>query len=102
MPQPDWWGTYSVESQEKDPASTLNMYRLALEIRKSEPGLGDGEMEWVDLAPSVLAFRRPGNFLCIVNFGSDFKLPPGELLVSSSPVRDSILPADTAVWMRTK
>lgn len=102
LPQPNWWGSYSVESQEKDPASTLSMYRQALEIRHKEIGLGDGEMEWIDFAPNVLAFKRPGNFICLVNFGGDVKLPDGELLVASSPIRDFMLPADTAVWMRTK
>ena len=102
LPQPQWWGDYSVESQDKDPASTLNMYRTALEIRHKEAGLGDGEMEWVDFGSDVLAFRRPGNFLCLVNFGGEMKLPEGELLVSSSPIRDFKLPPDTAVWMRTK
>lgn len=102
LPQPNWWGIYSVESQEKDPASTLNMYRLALEIRRKEHGLGDGEMEWIDFAPHVLAFRRAGGFVCLVNFGGEVKLPEGELLVSSSPIRDFMLPSDTAVWMHTK
>jgi alpha-glucosidase len=102
LPQPSWWGDYSVESQDKDPASTLNMYRTALEIRHKEAGLGDGAMEWVDFGPDVLAFRRAGNFLCLVNFGSEIKLPEGELLVSSSPIRNFSLSPDTAVWMRTK
>jgi alpha-glucosidase len=102
LPQPNWWGDYSVESQDKDPSSTLNMYRTALEIRHKEAGLGDGSMNWVDFGPDVLAFTRPGNFLCLVNFGGGIKLPEGELLVSSSPIRDFMLPADTAVWMRTK
>jgi alpha-glucosidase len=102
LPQPSWWGDYSVESQDKDPASTLNMYRTALEIRRKEAGLGDGAMEWVDFGPDVLAFRRAGNFLCLVNFGGEIKLPEGELLVSSSPIRNFSLSPDTAVWMRTK
>jgi alpha-glucosidase len=102
LPQPSWWGDYSVESQDKDPASTLNMYRTALEIRHKEAGLGDGAMEWVDFGPDVLAFRRAGNFLCLVNFGNEIKLPEGELLVSSSPIKNFSLSPDTAVWMRTK
>jgi alpha-glucosidase len=102
LPQPNWWGDYSVESQDKDPASTLNMYRTALEIRHKEAGLGDGDMQWVDFGADVLAFRRPGNFLCLVNFGPEIKLPDGELLVSSSPIREFMLGPDTAVWLRCK
>jgi alpha-glucosidase len=102
LPQPNWWGDYSVESQDKDPASTLNMYRTALEIRHKEAGLGDGDMQWVDFGADVLAFRRPGNFLCLVNFGPEIKLPDGDLLVSSSPIREFMLGPDTAVWLRCK
>ena len=78
------------------------MYRLALEIRHKESGLGDGEMEWFDFAPNVLSFRRSNGFICLVNFGGEVKLPDGELLVSSAPIRDFVLSPDTAVWMRTK
>ena len=78
------------------------MYRAALEIRHQEPGLGDGEMKWLELGEDVLAFSRPGNFLCIVNFGNPTKLPEGEILLSSSPVEGGMLPSDTAVWMRAK
>ena len=102
LPQPEWWGNYSVESQDKDPGSTLNMYRTALEIRREESGLGDGPMEWVDLGGDVLAFSRPGNFLCVVSFSTPIQLPKGEILVASAPIQEMLLPADSAVWMRLK
>ena len=102
LPQPESWGDHSVEIQEKDPASSLNMYRRALDIRSEELGLGDGEMEWIDFGSEVLAFKRPGNFICIVNFGAEIALPKGEILVASAPIRDFILPRDGAVWMRIK
>jgi len=78
------------------------MYRRALEIRGVELGLGDGEMEWVNLGEDVLAFKRPGDFICIVNFGDEIPLPKGEILVASAPIRDLMLPRDSAVWMRIK
>jgi alpha-glucosidase len=102
LPQPESWGDHSIEIQEKDPASSLNMYRRALDIRSEEVGLGDGEMEWIDLGSEVLALKRPGNFLCIVNFGAEIALPKGEILVASAPIRDFMLPRDGAVWMRIK
>jgi len=102
LPQPESWGDHSVEIQEKDPASSLNMYRRALDIRSEEVGLGDGEMEWIDFGDEVLAFKRPGNFICIVNFGAEIALPKGEILVASAPIRDFMLPRDGAVWMRIK
>lgn len=100
LPQPKWWGNYSAENQEHDPNSTLNLYRKALEIRKTEIGLGDGELEWLNLSDQVLAFKRPGNFACIVNFGEAFKIPNGEVLIASTPIKDGILPEDGALWMR--
>ena len=101
LPQPPWWGSYSVESQEKSADSSLNLYRKALAIRKQESGLGDGPMEWVELGSEILAFKRPGNFLCIVNFGAPTKLPAGEIIIASGPVDGDLLPADTALWLRT-
>lgn len=100
LPQPNWWGNYSAENQEHDPNSTLNLYRKALEIRKTEIGLGDGELEWLNLSDQILAFKRPGNFACIVNFGEAFKIPDGEVLIASTPIEDGILPEDGALWMR--
>ena len=100
LPQPNWWGNYSAENQEHDPNSTLNLYRKALEIRKTEIGLGDGELEWFNMSDQVLASKRPGNFACIVNFGEAFKIPNGEVLIASTPIKDGILPEDGALWMR--
>ena len=100
LPQPKWWGSYSVESQEKNQDSSLTMYRKALAIRRSESGLGDGPMKWVDLGDEVLAFERPGNFLCVVNFGGPVALPKGEVLLSSGPLDRGNLPSETAVWIR--
>lgn len=99
LPQSNNWGDYSVQVQDSDPNSSLNLYRKALEIRKSQSGLGDGPMSWVDAPEYVVAFSRPGDFYCYLNLGADFKLPQGaKVLVSSSPIDNGILPTDTAVW----
>jgi alpha-glucosidase len=77
------------------------MYRKALAIRKAEAGLGDGPMTWLDVNDEVLAFTRPGNFICYVNFGKEISLPAGaEVLLSSGPLVGGKLPTDTAVWFR--
>jgi alpha-glucosidase len=101
LPQSNWWGSFSVESQEKNNDSTLHLYRKALAIRSREEGLGDGPMTWIELGKDLLAFSRPGNFLCIVNFGAEVSLPAGEILLSSAPLDNGRLPSDTAVWIRT-
>ncbi len=103
LPQSSWWGNYSVESQENKKDSTLNMFRAALALRKKEAGLGDGPMEWINAGENVLAFSRPGNFACYVNFGAECALPDGaEVLISSGPLNQGKLPRDTAVWLRTR
>lgn len=100
LPQPIWWGNYAAKKQDGDANSSLNLYRRALEIRKTEIGLGDGEMEWLELGDHILAFKRPGNFACIVNFGNAFKIPDGEVLVASTHIEQGVLPEDGALWMR--
>jgi alpha-glucosidase len=57
-------------------------------------------MEWLELSDQVLAFKRPGNFACIVNFGEPFRIPEGEVLISSVSIESGTLPEDGAVWMR--
>jgi alpha-glucosidase len=101
LPPSTWWGKYSAESQENDPNSTLNVYRKALAIRKSEPGLGDGTMEWIDGPSQVVAFNRGDDFACYINFGSEIELPKNsQVLHSSAPLNGNYLPTDTAVWLR--
>jgi alpha-glucosidase len=101
LPQSAWWGKFAASQQDGVETSTLTMYRKALAIRKAEAGLGDGQMTWLDVNDEVLAFTRPGNFACYVNFGDAIALPAGaEVLVASGPLSDGKLPTDTAVWLR--
>ncbi len=102
LPQPSWWGNYAVSTQEGNENSTLELYRKALRIRANEAGLGDGEMEWLNLGETALAFKRENDFACIINFGSPFTLPDGEVLLSSSAFTGNEIPSDCGVWMRLK
>ncbi|MEU3447795.1 glycoside hydrolase family 13 protein [Streptomyces thermolilacinus] len=59
LPQPERWGALSVEAQTGDPASTLELYRAALAVRREHPALGAGGLvEWLPAPPGLLAFRR--------------------------------------------
>ncbi len=81
----------------------LSLYRDALRIRRSHPVLsGTGsEVDWLDMGQEVIGFRRQSSFTCIVNLGaSDVELPPGEVVLSSVPVADTI-PSDATVWLDT-
>jgi alpha-glucosidase len=103
LPQSPWWGSYSVQSQVGVAGSTHSLYSQALAIRKNESGLGDGPMQWIDAGPNVIAFTRPGNFACYVNFGAPIDLPEGaDVLLASAELIDGKIPTDTAIWLRVK
>ncbi|PJJ01576.1 alpha-glucosidase [Streptomyces sp. 2333.5] len=103
LPQPADWRALTVAAQTGDPASTLELYRTALSLRRRLPGLGDGPMSWVSAPDGVLAFRRPG-VLCTVNtLGRDLAFPaPGTPLLASTPVivndGSAVLPGDSCIW----
>jgi alpha-glucosidase len=97
LPQPEGWGELSVETQTNVEGSSLEFYRNALQVRQQI--LGDGTLEWLDLGPSVLAFRR-GSGTTVLNFGPDpVAIPAGEVLISSSELAGGLLPPDATVWI---
>ncbi|MFB9908391.1 glycoside hydrolase family 13 protein [Allokutzneria oryzae] len=104
LPQPAEWADYTAQAQDNRPGSMLQLYREALGVRRAEPALGDGPMEWVADLPEVIAFRRPPGFTCVVNLGAaPVSLPEHEsVLLSSGPIEGGELPPDTAVWLRTR
>jgi alpha-glucosidase len=101
LPQPEAWGTLTVESQLRDTASMLELYRSALAIRRVHPALGDGSMSWLDAPSGVLAFERDPGFVCLVNLTRDpVPVPSGTLLLTSADLTDDgQLPPDTTVWL---
>ncbi|WP_371483071.1 glycoside hydrolase family 13 protein [Kitasatospora sp. NBC_00315] len=115
LPQPEQWAALSVEAQTGDPRSVLELYRSALRVRRDHPALGAGRsVEWLDLAPGVLAFRREADgsaLVCTVNTtGEPVRIPGeriGELLLSSAEPQagrtgsDVLLPADSTAWWQT-
>lgn len=100
LPQPNWFARYAVNVEEADPDSTLNMYRRALAVRKQ---LISGEaLTWAtDDQGELIHFDRAHGWHVFTNFnGEPVALPHGEVLVSSSPLSDNLLPAGTTVWMK--
>lgn len=99
LPQPSWWGEYSVEAQEDDPGSTLWLYRNALRVRGRFAA--DETLVWNDHLNRgpVLAFYR-ADVLVVVNTGPEpVPLPRGEVLLASAEVDGMALPGDTTVWL---
>jgi alpha-glucosidase len=96
LPMPDTWSSLTVEAQERDPHSTLALYRSAIRLRRSfaaEP------FAWLDAPVDCLSYRR-GDVRVLLNAGRrGVPLPAGSVLLASGPV-DGDLPPDTAVWLR--
>ena len=98
LPQPRWYSEYSVEAQENDPSSTLNIYRQALALRKRL--YQSDRIEWLELGKDVLGFRRDG-WMSITNFGDvPIDLPEGNLLLSSAELVEGKLPAAATAWLQ--
>jgi alpha-glucosidase len=100
LPQPGWFAELSVEAQEHDLASTLNLYRRALGVRRSRRAAGDA-FGWVDSdSHQVLHFRRPGGWHSLTNFGCEpVELPSGSVAVSSDALEGDRLPPNTTAWI---
>ena len=48
-----------------------------------------------------MRFSRHGGWEVVINFGDvPAPMPAGEVLVTSGPLRDGMLPAETAAWLR--
>jgi alpha-glucosidase len=98
LPQPGWYGEYSVEVQDNDENSTLNLYRRAINLRKELEGPED--LSWLESPARTLAFERPGNWICFVNFGAESQvLPEGKLLIASAPVESGKIPGNSTAWL---
>ncbi|AMM19611.1 alpha-glucosidase [Frondihabitans sp. PAMC 28766] len=102
LPQPAGWGTWSVESESADATSMLALYRAMLTCRRALPDFRDQPLEWLPSPDAVLAFGR-GGIACAVNMSdTPVRLPPdADVILSSSPLSDGILPPDTTAWYRS-
>ncbi|MFI6360210.1 glycoside hydrolase family 13 protein [Streptomyces sp. NPDC050743] len=99
LPQPSSFAAYAVEAQTEVEGSTLELYRTALRLRRK---LLEGEtLTWTPDAPAgVLDFARSEDWRCLANLsGQAVPLPPGEVLLASSPLDGRALPPDTTVWL---
>ena len=104
LPQPKWFAEYSVEAEEGDSDSTLNLYRSALAHRR-ELQAGE-ELEWLETgSEEVLAFRRPNGWVNVTNFGTVAVALPADL-TAAKPVLASgewdgkNVPGSTTVWLQ--
>ena len=98
LPQPRWFGPHAVDAQESDPASTLQLYRQALELRAQLQRAE--ELEWCATDSPGLHFIRPDGWHTITNLGSvSVKLPAGSVAIASGDLDRGRLPPDTTAWV---
>jgi len=95
LPMPEDWGLLSVEAQEREPGSTLSLFRAATRLRPRHD-----EFAWRDSPRGTMIFDR-GDLTCLVNVdASELELPAGELVLASEPDITTTLPPNTAAWVR--
>jgi len=100
LPQPELWAEYARDRQESDHASTLNMYRELLELRR-EHHLGLSTIEFLDGYGEDIVALRNGHVTVIANLGGwDIQVPDGRVIGASEPVGRNLAP-DTTVWVIT-
>jgi len=100
LPQPKVFGELARDQQEDDPASSLNLYRHLLQIRK-QFGLGRGELSFVDGWPEDVVVFDNGPLRILANL-SDHPVdtPTGDVVASSGEnPGDSVAP-NHVVWVR--
>ncbi|MFI7298847.1 DUF3459 domain-containing protein [Streptomyces sp. NPDC050121] len=80
----------------------LQLYRSALRLRRTHPGLRGEDFRWLDSPAGTLLFERGDGVSCAINL-SERPLPLPEaatVLLASGPLDDGLLPTDTAIWLR--
>ena len=99
LPMPPEWAAVTVAKQGDDPDSTLAFFRQAIELRYGRDDFSELSLEYLDIAPDVVAFRCGDGMVCVLNAGSEpLPLPDGELIVASA-LDDGKLPPDAAAWL---
>ena len=98
LAQPDGFADLSVEAQDADRGSTLNLYRQILAARRRLDQTA--ALTWLDVAPGTVAFTR-GDVTVVSNMSrAHVSLPVGQVIIATAPVTDSVPPGAT-VWVAT-
>jgi len=100
LPQPQWFGDFSVEAESGVAGSPLEIFRKALKLRR-ELQCAE-EITWHQTSSEdVLHLSRPNGWNCITNFKAHkYSIPAGEVILASSPIVDGKISAGTTVWFK--
>jgi len=110
LPLSQSWKNFTVEHENSDPHSLLNLFRSALSIRRKHL-LESQQIEWIEspshgaCGGSILAFKRAA-MTVVMNLseeGVDIEIPGEVLFASSGPVLVSgskkHIPARSCIWI---
>jgi alpha-glucosidase len=96
----------STQAVDAEPA-VLQMYRSMLATRRSIRGELRNGVTWIDTADDVLAFRREGGLVCVLNTADeDVELPvTGEILLATADGASAAdgtvtVPSASTIWLR--
>lgn len=106
LPQPASFRDFAANEQRGHPGSTLEMYRAALDLRRSHR-LGAGRLHWNGDDPAILDFTNSlgsanGGVRVVMNMSAaPVAIASQPLLLESSPesVIDGLLQPDRCVWL---
>lgn len=106
LPIPEEWRELSVESQDSDPSSSLNLFRRAIKARRDLLG-NENSITWCNnLELGLLAFTR-GDYLVLLNTsGTNIDYPcTGDIVMKSQVGIESdqgkiLLLPNSACWVR--
>ncbi|MDJ1113586.1 glycoside hydrolase family 13 protein [Microbacterium dauci] len=106
LPVPLGWGTRSVQVQQDDPDSLLHLVRSTTRLRAQllvEGGLDAAATStWAVTDDGLVTCRRSDGVVVALAMGAQaVALPEGEVLASSHPLVEGLLPPDTAAWIAT-
>src|SRR5262249_35440846 len=97
---PAGWADLTIEAQLEDPASTLSLYRRALELRREHPAISGASVGRVGAPAHSPAFPPPGGPGCALKAReTPGPLPPRPVRLSSGSDDGGQLPPDTAGWL---
>ena len=95
LPMQDSWQKFTVESELADFASSLNLYRKALKLRRQK-FVGSGEISWQHTS-GLLSYKR-GEITVVINISEQAQQISGNVLLASQEITD-LLPPETAAWL---
>lgn len=91
----------TLDAELDDPASYLNLVRLAIQTRQTHSACVGSILAWYGAPQGCLAFRRdPGGLICALNTSADtVDAPPGRVLLTSADCETGSLAPYSTAWL---